>query len=214
MMAPIGRYAKPDQVREESSLRQLDDERCPGAGLGVELKTAAHALGELARDVQPETRSTRRARELRVGAIELLEDSLLIGQADSRTSVGDTDPDHAVRTVRMDLHRTGAVLDGVVQQVDEHLLNPVAVARGGADIWRYLDLDRCGLWKLWPDRLDRCAHDVGDVHRLPLHTHVAAVEPARQQHLLCDLAQSSGLRRDHLQKLLPLLRGEDDVFAE
>ena len=50
----------------------------------------------------------------------------------------------------MDLDRAGAVLDGVVEQVDEDLLNPVAVAGGGPDVRRDLDLDRSRLWKLGP----------------------------------------------------------------
>src|SRR5947208_13386388 len=99
-----------------SGLRKLDDERRAGAELGVELQAASHALGELASDVEPEARAARRTCELRIGAIELLEDLRLVGEGDPRPRIDDADPDHTVRAVGLDLERAGAVLDGVVEQ--------------------------------------------------------------------------------------------------
>src|SRR5216117_3828287 len=108
--------------------RQLEDERGTCTGLRTHVEAAAHSLRELARDVEAEPGSARRPRELRIAPVELLENRLLLLLRDPGAGIGDGDPYHARCTLDADTHRTAAVFDGVVDQVEEHLLNPIAVA--------------------------------------------------------------------------------------
>ena len=62
---------------------------------------------------------------MRIGAVELLEDPLPVGNTDSRPRVGDRDPDDAVRALGGDPHWTAPVLGSVVEQVDEYLLDSI-----------------------------------------------------------------------------------------
>ena len=94
------------------------------------------------------------------------------------------------------------VLAGVVEQVDQDLRDAVAVARGEG---RPRCVESHVHAELWLERLDRPARELGDVDAVVLDGDLAAVEPAREQHLLGDLRQALGLRRDHLQQLGSLL---------
>src|SRR5207248_2206772 len=93
--------------------RQLEAERRAGAWERAQAETSAHSLGELPRDVEAETRSSRRAPQLRIAAIELLEDPLLFHNRDAAAAVGDADPHDAIRLVDVHADRRAAVLDRV-----------------------------------------------------------------------------------------------------
>src|SRR5439155_22219464 len=113
--------------------RQFEVEGRPLAGIRFHPDRAAHPLHELATDVEPEPGPGPYLRAFE--AVELLEDRPLLRDRDADPVV----PDFDAHTVRERGRRDGdraavrRVFDGVVDQVHEHLLDPVAVAeRGGA----------------------------------------------------------------------------------
>src|SRR4029453_14804711 len=105
--------------------------------------------------VQAQTGAARPAGELGIRPVELLEDPALLGESDSGTWVCGGDPDHAVDSVRIDLHGALSVLDGVVEQVDQDLLKPVAIAREGSHVVRDPALDSSRVDELFPERTNR-----------------------------------------------------------
>src|ERR1041384_96201 len=122
--------------------RQFDDERRAGARLRVDVQAAPHPLNQLPGDVEAQAGASGRAGQLGARAVELLEDPLLLGERDAGPGVGDQDADGAVG--RLDANAdssVAAVLDGVVEKIDQDLLDPVARARRRADLRRDVDVD-------------------------------------------------------------------------
>ena len=122
---------------------ELDDERRAGARLRANVQPPAHPLHELARDVEAEPGAARRARQLRPRSVELLEDPLLLGERDARArsrrrrGARRRSPARRERCTGV----VAAVLDRVVEEVDEHLLDAVARAGRRADLGRDVDVD-------------------------------------------------------------------------
>src|SRR5215210_840527 len=116
----------------DSRGRELEEERRAYPGPGADADPAAHPADELAADVEPEPGAARNLSLMRIRAVELLEDRLLLRKRDPDPLVLDLDADGRLRTRRGDLHlaAVGRVLDSVVDQVDEHLLDAVAVPDG------------------------------------------------------------------------------------
>ena len=100
------------------------------------------------------------------------------------------------------------VLGCVVEQVDQDLLDSVAIARGEGCPW---GVQRHGNDEVGLQRLDHPARELGNVDPVVLDGDLAPVELAREQHLLGDLRQPLRLRRDHLEQLASLLGGDVDV---
>src|SRR6186997_122710 len=94
----------------------MDDERAPVR------------LGDRARDEEAETRA--RLRLLTAHAAELLEDERVVLRRDPGAAIAHLDVDPAVlgERVDLDLAARGRVLDRVVEQVRQHLPQPLAVA--------------------------------------------------------------------------------------
>src|SRR6266536_1508872 len=118
--APGRASPRPEEVTLYVGPRQLDHERRAGARRRADVEPTAHALHELARDVEAEPGASLGPRQLRPGAVELLEDPLLLGERDAGAGVGDEDEDGAVVRLDADAHRAvAAVFDRVVEEVDE-----------------------------------------------------------------------------------------------
>src|SRR5215204_3080747 len=187
--------------------RELEVKRRALTGLGTDADAAAHPADELAADVQPQPGAARDLSLVWVRAVELLEDRPLLGRRDSDPLVLDLDPRAGRGATRGDGDRSAAwrVLDRVVDQVEEHLLDPVAVAhRGGVGVDLRGQRDRPG--QLSTHRLDGTANDLREVEPLTIDRKVATIETARQEHLLGDLSEPRRLRVDHLEELLALCR--------
>src|SRR5262249_9184814 len=75
--------------RFELRALELDDEGRARARLGADVQSAAHPPHELARDIEAEARAARGASELRVAAVELLEDPLLLDGCEPGAAVAD-----------------------------------------------------------------------------------------------------------------------------
>src|SRR4029079_12219203 len=150
---------------------QREDERGPAAGSRADGERPTHSLRQLAGDVETEAGAARRAGQLRIAAIELLEDSLLLFARDSRARVAHGDLVGAVDRGDGDRDRWPPVLEGVVDEVDEDLLDPVAVAE---HVW----LAGSSHFDVWVARqLERPSHELRDVDLLLRDGHLTVVEP-------------------------------------
>src|SRR6185437_11649184 len=102
------------------------------ARLRLDPDLADHPPRELAADVETEAGSAGGLSLVRIDPVELLEDRLLLARGDADAVVGDGKLD--VVAALADRDRDPAAprreLGGVVEQVDEDLLDAVAVARG------------------------------------------------------------------------------------
>src|SRR5215212_11303339 len=98
---------------------KVDREGRASPGLRFDRDRPAHPPHELARDVEAEPRAAARSGELRVEAIELLEDPLLLSRGDADAGVLHRDAYTAGRGADRDddAAAVGRVLDGVVEEV-------------------------------------------------------------------------------------------------
>src|SRR6266536_3945517 len=76
--------------------RKLDRERRALALARLEPDATVHPSDQLARDVEAEARAADAARELRVEAVELLEDPLLLGRRHAEPTIANLEADHRV----------------------------------------------------------------------------------------------------------------------
>ncbi len=95
-------------------------------------------LGDRAGDVEPEPGA--RLRRGAADAAELLEDQLLVLERDAAAVVDDLDGRLPVDRVRAHLDRRPRrrVLDGVVDQVGQHLAEPERIAVDAGQVGRHL----------------------------------------------------------------------------
>src|SRR4029079_1678484 len=109
--------------------RQLERECRAAPRVGLDADAAAYAAHDLARDVEPEAGAADTAREVRVEAEELLEDPLVLRRGDADAAGAHDAADAAIGRLELELDETAVrgVLDGVLDQVDEHLTQPVRV---------------------------------------------------------------------------------------
>ena len=112
----------------------------------------------------------------------------LVG-GDARTGVGDRDTDAAIladMTGNADAAAVAVVLDRVGGQVQQHLLEPLAVGLDGPGALRRggrVDVRRT-LRGQWPNEVDGVVQDLVDVHRLRRQRQVAALDAGEVQHLV------------------------------
>src|SRR5260221_6940435 len=98
---------------------QLDHERRPGIAVATGLDSAAHLLHELGDDVEPETRAVDAGV---LAALERREEVDAVGDADSFVDHDQLDPAPCSPGPHRDGAATRRVLDGVLEEVTEHLL--------------------------------------------------------------------------------------------
>src|SRR5205085_12520332 len=106
------------------------EERRAGAGLRADADRPTHPADELPADVEAQPGPAVDVGLAGVAPVELLEDRLLLRRGDAEALVPDVDADAGLGARGRDRHLAAlrGVLDRVVDQVDEHLLDPVAVA--------------------------------------------------------------------------------------
>src|SRR5207247_3380552 len=108
-------------VRENLSRLQLEEERRALLAVRLDPDPAVHAFDELLADVEPEPGPSHAAHHLRVGAVELLEDPILVLGIDPEPLVANGEAHGALgfRGLDLDMATLGRVLDRVPDQVDE-----------------------------------------------------------------------------------------------
>src|SRR6266550_4182303 len=105
---------------------------------------AVHLLDALARDVEAEPGAADATGHLRVEAIELLEDALLLRRRDSEPLVAHLDA-HAVALVgnaNADTPAVRGVLERVLDEVHEYLAQQRLVAGQRRQLWRRVERQR------------------------------------------------------------------------
>src|SRR6185437_493020 len=112
-----------------SSGREREPKSGAAARDAVDADRPAHRLDEVLDDRETEARPAHVARTSAVDAVEALEQARQVARLDARAGVGDLHAQRVLHPLRAqpDARAGAAVLDGVVEQVGEHLLEPLAV---------------------------------------------------------------------------------------
>ena len=178
------------------------------AGSRADVERPTHSLCQLAGDVETEAGAARRAGQLRIAAIELLEDSLLLFAA------GFLCPRRARRSVGVSAGATVTVTGGrpYLKALSTRLTricwirsrSPSTYGSPGAVISTF----GCAR------QLERPSHELGDVDLLLRDGHLTVVEPGRQQEVVDNLIEPLRLPGDELEKATALLGTQLDVGAE
>src|SRR6266542_7130778 len=102
--------------RRRRGRRQLEQEGRALVVLRLDPDAAAHSADQLLADVEPEPGAPHAAHHVRVDAVELLEDPLLLLGRDSEALVANVEADVRASWLRADLDPTpvGRVLDRVL----------------------------------------------------------------------------------------------------
>src|SRR5262249_47575036 len=131
---------------------------------------AAHSADQLVADVEAEPGAADATGHVRVDAVELLEDAALLVDGDAEAFVADVE-DH-VALVRLDPDidhaAVGRVLDRVLDEVDEHLPDLVAVCLDEGHICGDAVADLHARRRVRARRLDDALDQLGRVERLCL----------------------------------------------
>src|SRR5207249_2621936 len=112
-----------------ASHRQVDPKSAPLALARLDADAAFHPPDELSRDVETQPGPADAARELRIEAIELLEDPPVLRHGDTEPLVADGEANERVVACDAEPERAAVrrVLDRVVEQVGEDLAHLVGV---------------------------------------------------------------------------------------
>src|SRR5262249_29867093 len=178
---------------------QVDDEDRAARLAAFDPDLALHLADELPADVQAEPGAADATRQLRVEAVELLEDPLPLARWDADPLVADAGTDAVVDTLHRDLDppTVPRVLDRVCEEVAAHA--PQLFPAGGnaaSAVRRQDDLDsapRMGK----PLGLDHAGCDLLRIALLDLELLEAGVEPACEEDGADDPGQPVRLLDDH-----------------
>src|SRR6185437_10782906 len=109
---------------------ELERRRRAEARLGLDPDPPAHRADEFPADVEPEPRAADSTSLVRIEAVELLEDPLLLAERDPQALVsdGEAQPLPDARDRHVDATSRRRVLDRVVDEVEEHLPRALLVA--------------------------------------------------------------------------------------
>ena len=202
-----GEVARGGQFDREGRARADAGRRHPDA--------AVHAPHELAADVEAEPGAADAAVHIRVEAIELVEDPALLGDRDAKPLVvhreANLSPDGRDRDG--DRSAVGGVLDGVVDEVDQHPPDLVRVAchlgqiRVGdqRELVRAAEVRALRLNDIVDER-DRVAVLDRDVQRV-------GIEPRGPEDVVDRPRKPVGLPRNDIEQVRALVVGERDVLA-
>src|SRR6266540_2268810 len=175
--------------------REVEPERRAAAEVRGDLDLTAHSSHELAADVEAEAGAADAARQIRIEPVELLEDPLVLVDGDPEPFVLDREADPVVVPLESNVDPAAArgVLDGVLDEIRQHLADLLAVAGRVGQPRRRRQLDRDARRRVEPRRLDDGPrHRVG-VEALALEVEPAGVQPggelAREQELVDDRRQ-------------------------
>src|SRR5438067_13536627 len=114
-------------VRDDLRGLELEKERRALVAVRLDPDATAHAADQLLADVEAEAGPSHAPDHLRVGAVELLEDPVLVLGRNPKPLVLHGEANGAVVLVDLDLDvaALGRVLDRVLDEVDEHLASLV-----------------------------------------------------------------------------------------
>src|SRR6185369_10419727 len=113
------------------SLLQGETEGCSRAvGVVFRPDRAAVQLDDMLDDGQPESGAPFLAASAGIDPVETLEESRNTGSGDARAGVSDRNADELIlfNCLDRDAPALRRVLDGIVQQIDQHLLKPPLVS--------------------------------------------------------------------------------------
>ncbi len=179
-------------------------ERAAAARLALNPHPSAHQLDKAQRDGKPETGTAVASRGRAVGLCERVENmSLLLGRdADSRIG-HDKVQRHDSGAGRLDVDAeldfaAARELDGIADDVQEHLPEPSFVAEQGLghigrDVARQLDVLLGGAHAEQPRRI---FHAVPEIEFGPLEIEPAGLDLGEVEHVIDDLEQRFGRRLD------------------
>ncbi len=186
------------QARRCRGKRQLDEECRTISPARFDPDAASHASDQFAADVETETGAADSPGRVRIQAVELLEDPLLLGLRNTDALVTNRYAKVSPTRLELDLDTAGAkrILDCVAHEVREHLPELVTVCgdcgnRGGRH-----ELERELLWSVCARGLDDPACDVRDVDLLACENEPAGVDLAREQDVVDEIDKPLGLVRD------------------
>src|SRR5215207_2924345 len=195
--------------------RQVDDERRPLPFPRADRDPALHPPDELAADVQAQPGSADAPGLLGIDAVNLAEDPLLLAVRDPETLVPHCDPQAAVARLELDLHTPalGRVLDGVVDQVEQHLAEPLLVARDERRRGRRDGLDRNAFFPCETrfDLRHDVAHQAVRVELLIRQPQAAGVDLVREEDVADDPRQPFRLLCDQLEQPGAVLLAEAQI---
>src|SRR5688572_3209193 len=224
--ASAGRPLASCRIRRRRRVTHRDEqrERAAFSGLALDADLAAEELRNLAADREAESRTSKLATRGTVGLLERLEDELLLVARDADSGVGHLERQDHRRGVQ-GAAREAAVLiclahrqphaalvgelEGVRQQVLEHLLQPLAVRiQRRRDIGAHVDVELQRL--LLGERTERAVHELrhgADRHLRDVHLHLACFD-LREIEDVVDEIQQVGSRRVDRARVLHLLGGQ------
>ena len=142
---------------------------------------------------------------VRIEAIELLEDPLLLAQRDAQALVADGEP-HGVGVglhPELDAPTLRRVLDRVVDEVGQHLARALGVAGHLRQHRGNRHVDRRVASQAQPCRRGRRPDELLGIERLGDDTERAAVELAGEQDFLHEAGEPLRLDRDHVEQVVP-----------
>src|SRR5947207_2641388 len=183
--------------------RDLDIEDGPLPVVGLDPDPPAHPPDELAGDVEAEPGAPDASGHVGVEAVELLDDPVALRGWDPEAHVGHREPHPPVALLdaETDVPAGRRVLDGVLQQVVEHLpqLSRVGCDRrhGVAD---GIELETNAFGKMRPRGLGDALGERACIAALDAHVEPARVNLAHEQQVVDDRGEALRLVHDHVQQ--------------
>ena len=163
--------------------RQLDEECRTNSLARFDPDAASHASDEFPADVEAEAGAADSPGHVRVEAVELLEDPLLLGLRNTDALVADRYAKVSSTLLEPDLDTAGArrILDRVGHEVRDHLPELVGVRGDCSERGGRHELERELLRSVRARGLDHRACDVRDVDLLARENESAGLDLAREQ---------------------------------
>src|SRR5688572_24188080 len=215
---PRGRLPSISTPDHNASTAQLTSYRQARIG-GFGAHSAAHGDDQLAHQAEPDARTGGSARELVFGAEKWLEDQVELVATDAGAAVADADRDSAVTGTGDDLNGRIApgrtVFDGVVDQVEQHLLERVRIEAHGGVSGAVLELEPSAVALcVRAQHLEAFLDHGRDVAGHDLELLCLAFEAREREHVLDETREAFALTRDGPVVLVPLGFGDDEIVLE
>ena len=205
-------------VRRQTGISNGEDRAVAWAG--IQPQPAAVHFDDPARDGEPQPGAAFGLGDRIVGLLKFLEQLFLVRGIDARTGVMDGDAERAIGRRDLDGHFAGVgELDGVADQVEQHLGELALVAVAGRQVGRHVGLELEVL--LRRQRLDRAEHIVNDILDRILGNRkleLARLDLGKIKHVVDEAEQMAAVAFDPLEHGQRLLRrfavdAVDDQFG-
>src|SRR5262245_25763292 len=204
-----------DALRRPLRGRDLHEEGRALAVVRLDPDASVEPVDELTADVETEAGAPDAARHVRIEAIELLEDAPALGCRDAEPAVADRPQHVVVPALDADVHGPAVrrVLDGVLDEVDEHLAQLLLVGAHGRKLLRRGEIERDAFREVGAGGVDDARGDHSRVDGLDRQLEPPGVEVAREQEVVDDLGEAAGLVLDDLEQPVARLVADVDVLT-